>query len=74
MLQNVGQSIKIIGRKLLDIACTLQNIYTKSLDVLSSLKRKEKKCRLVQEHKHMIACPRYPVRNRKQTIFYGVNE
>lgn len=43
MLQNIGQSVKIVRRKLVDIACTLQNIYTKSADVLNLLKRKEKR-------------------------------
>lgn len=72
MFQNIGQLVKIIRRKLVDIACTLQNIYTKSADVLNLLKRKEKKCQLFQEDKNLTS-PRYPVRNRKQTIFYGVN-
>lgn len=72
MLQNIGQSVKIVRRKLVDIACTLQNIYTKGADVLNLLKRKEIKCQLFQEDKNLTS-PRYPVRNRK-TIFYGVNE
>lgn len=73
VFENIGQLVKIIRRKLVDIACTLQNIYTKSADVLNLSKRKEKKCQLFQEDKNLTS-PRYPVRNRKQTIFYGVNE
>lgn len=73
MLQNIGQSVKIVRRKLVYIACTLQNIYTKGANVLNLLKRKEIKCQLFQEDKNLITSPRYPVRNRK-TIFYGVNE
>jgi type II secretory pathway component PulF len=77
VLQNIGRLIPIVRKKILKICSVLHNIHFAGIAFVNQLKKrvyKKKNNTNHQNHKQNNFQHRYPIRIRKQTVFYGVND